>query len=222
MEEEGDLQNVVIVKSAAMPTTPTKPHEICYTSTPSTTPVCRICHEGNNNEEELASPCDCTGTMKYVHISCLEKWLSTSSSDTCEICKFRFSTRRHSRSVMEWFQTRMVFVGPFGLNINGTVLDAFMIDAVCLLVLTPLFLISVYLSYIGSIAYMQKGLWEGPGLAMLSFLILITYLSWSYSIIRFYTRNIRRWKNSNQLVRLIKPKKVKQKKIISETVTSLK
>lgn len=56
---------------------------------------------GNSPEEDLASPCDCIGTMQFIHISCLEKWLSTSSADTCEICKFRFSTRRHSRSVME-------------------------------------------------------------------------------------------------------------------------
>lgn len=212
MEEEYALQNVVIVKSAEVPSTPTKLHEICFTSTPSTTPACRICLEGNTNEEELASPCDCIGTMKFVHVSCLEKWLSISCSDTCELCKFQFNTKRHSRSVREWFQTRMVFVGPFGIQINGTVLDAFLIDAVCLLILTPFFLILVYLCLVGSKKYMEKGVWEGPSLAMLSFLILITYMSWSYSIVRFYTRNIKRWKNTNQLVRLVKPKKEKHKK----------
>ena len=32
--------------------------------------MCRICHKGDV-EEKLVSPCDCTGTIGMLHISCL-------------------------------------------------------------------------------------------------------------------------------------------------------
>jgi hypothetical protein len=37
------------------------------------TDVCRICQEGNS-EEALVAPCACRGTMKWVHVSCIQKW----------------------------------------------------------------------------------------------------------------------------------------------------
>ncbi|XP_017779369.1 PREDICTED: E3 ubiquitin-protein ligase MARCH8-like [Nicrophorus vespilloides] len=50
---------------------------------------CRICHcEGDVNA--LISPCKCTGSLKFVHTACLQQWLTTSKSRSCELCKFRF------------------------------------------------------------------------------------------------------------------------------------
>jgi E3 ubiquitin-protein ligase DOA10 len=37
-------------------------------------PQCRICYEG---EENLISPCKCSGTSAFVHRECLEKWRKT-------------------------------------------------------------------------------------------------------------------------------------------------
>eukprot|EP01017_Pseudomicrothorax_dubius_P043384 TRINITY_DN7212_c0_g1_i3.p1 TRINITY_DN7212_c0_g1~~TRINITY_DN7212_c0_g1_i3.p1 ORF type:complete len:522 (+),score=97.84 TRINITY_DN7212_c0_g1_i3:156-1721(+) len=38
--------------------------------------ACRIClSEGGELENPLVAPCDCSGTMKYVHINCLQQWL---------------------------------------------------------------------------------------------------------------------------------------------------
>ena len=42
--------------------------------------ICRICY--NEEEEEsnpLIQPCQCTGTMKYIHYKCLKKWIETNS-----------------------------------------------------------------------------------------------------------------------------------------------
>ena len=63
---------------------------------------CRICHEGDFMES-LLSPCSCSGSVSQlmicqdkvsfphqvgvVHRSCLEKWLSSSQYDTCELCR---------------------------------------------------------------------------------------------------------------------------------------
>ena len=63
---------------------------------------CRICHEGDFMET-LLYPCSCSGSVGFysvpsysshflfqvgvVHRSCLEKWLSSSQYDTCELCR---------------------------------------------------------------------------------------------------------------------------------------
>lgn len=74
--------------------------------------VCKVCFfEDSDPENPLISPCNCSGTMKYIHLSCLQQWLalrmvsrSTENCITyswksmeCEICKcpypFSFCTK---------------------------------------------------------------------------------------------------------------------------------
>ena len=55
-------------------------------------PQCRICFEP---EGELISPCNCIGTLKYIHRECLQKWRKTLPINIfnnkrdirCEICQ---------------------------------------------------------------------------------------------------------------------------------------
>jgi len=47
---------------------------------------CRICYQDSTNEK-LISPCNCKGSMKYIHRSCLEKCIFSSKSNICGICK---------------------------------------------------------------------------------------------------------------------------------------
>ena len=46
---------------------------------------CRICHSVTDLDT-LVSPCLCTGSMKYVHESCLLNWLKSSVKTNCELC----------------------------------------------------------------------------------------------------------------------------------------
>lgn len=55
--------------------------------------TCRICHCGNESEI-LISPCVCTGTVKYVHHSCLMDWLKRCVKTKCELCLYNFSVHR--------------------------------------------------------------------------------------------------------------------------------
>ena len=42
--------------------------------------ICRICYTDDDTDENpLIQPCNCSGTMKFIHINCLEKWISTRS-----------------------------------------------------------------------------------------------------------------------------------------------
>lgn len=55
--------------------------------------TCRICRGEGTTEEELFYPCKCSGSIKFVHQSCLMVWLSHSHKKHCELCKtpFRFT-----------------------------------------------------------------------------------------------------------------------------------
>jgi len=55
--------------------------------------TCRICHGEATDEEPLFYPCKCSGSIKFVHQSCLLEWLAHSQKKHCELCKtpFRFT-----------------------------------------------------------------------------------------------------------------------------------
>lgn len=63
-------------------------------------PMCRICHD-SGAQEELLSPCECSGTLATIHRSCLEHWLSASGTSFCELCHYQFTVQRKSRSLLE-------------------------------------------------------------------------------------------------------------------------
>lgn len=48
---------------------------------------CRICYETHT---PLLAPCNCSGTIKYVHPSCLREWLEYKQSTVCDVCKTEY------------------------------------------------------------------------------------------------------------------------------------
>lgn len=52
--------------------------------------ICRICHCESDPQNPLLTPCYCSGSLKYVHQSCLQQWLTASETNSCELCKFPF------------------------------------------------------------------------------------------------------------------------------------
>lgn len=52
--------------------------------------ICRICHCESEPGNPLLTPCYCSGSLKYVHQSCLQQWLTASETNSCELCKFPF------------------------------------------------------------------------------------------------------------------------------------
>lgn len=59
--------------------------------------TCRICRGEGSKEEPLFYPCKCSGSIKFVHQTCLMEWLSHSQKKHCELCKtpFRFTKLYH-------------------------------------------------------------------------------------------------------------------------------
>ncbi|KAM3718814.1 E3 ubiquitin-protein ligase [Dirofilaria immitis] len=69
---------------------------------------CRICHSFGNSADPLISPCRCTGSLKYVHISCLLHWLTICTHKLkrptiCELCLYNYRLR----NIVNWHNLRL-------------------------------------------------------------------------------------------------------------------
>ncbi|XP_057778036.1 uncharacterized protein LOC130997470 isoform X2 [Salvia miltiorrhiza] len=51
---------------------------------------CRICQE-EDHDKDLESPCACSGTLKFAHRKCVQRWCNKKGDITCEICNQVFS-----------------------------------------------------------------------------------------------------------------------------------
>lgn len=68
-------------------------------------PNCRICHcteSPSSGLVKLISPCQCSGSLKYVHHGCLQQWLDATNSQTCELCKHPFSISVKYKPLYKW------------------------------------------------------------------------------------------------------------------------
>ncbi|CAA7056182.1 unnamed protein product [Microthlaspi erraticum] len=46
---------------------------------------CRICH-GEEAERYFEAPCSCSGTVKFAHRDCIQRWCDEKGNTVCEIC----------------------------------------------------------------------------------------------------------------------------------------
>lgn len=156
---------------------------------------CRICHE-DGSADELINPCECSGTLGLIHTSCLEKWLSMSHTDRCEICKHSFLVRKTNKPFGQacclWWNSRNVRAPQ-----NVTT------DLICLMILTPLCVAATYLCGIGASAYSRLGFLEGTGLAILCCVLIATYFVWLIVTFRYHYNSWREWRRRNQDVKLL-------------------
>lgn len=71
---------------------------------------CRICFDEEKNDEFIA-PCLCSGTSKYVHISCIEKWREINkfkpAYDKCMECHFEYKLKKKYREETLYFDCPM-------------------------------------------------------------------------------------------------------------------
>ena len=53
-------------------------------------PACRFCFEGGEDFNPLIDPCNCIGSMKYVHVNCIRKWRAITTNEDwisrCQLC----------------------------------------------------------------------------------------------------------------------------------------
>ena len=61
---------------------------------------CRICHDTEG--QDLISPCHCAGTSKWVHESCIIKWIRHTKTKQCEICTCPITVKRKKKPIEQW------------------------------------------------------------------------------------------------------------------------
>ncbi|KAM3358110.1 E3 ubiquitin-protein ligase MARCHF8 [Capsicum galapagoense] len=62
-----------------------------FFSTSSSTYLCRICHDEEFEScKNLEAPCACSGTVKYAHRDCIQRWCNEKGNTICEICLQKF------------------------------------------------------------------------------------------------------------------------------------
>lgn len=58
---------------------------------------CRICHDTEG--QDLISPCHCAGTSKWVHESCIIRWIRHTKTKQCEICTCPINVKRKKKPI---------------------------------------------------------------------------------------------------------------------------
>lgn len=75
--------------------------------------LCRICFCDDNTEENpLIVPCKCTGTMKDIHLGCLQTWINSKVTKSMSGCSVRYSWQN---MICEICQEPI----PFSVNCKG-------------------------------------------------------------------------------------------------------
>ncbi|XP_051785831.1 E3 ubiquitin-protein ligase MARCHF8-like [Erpetoichthys calabaricus] len=64
--------------------------------------LCRICDCEGDDDNPLLTPCRCTGTVRFVHQLCLQKWIKTSNIRCCELCKYTFIMETKVKPLYKW------------------------------------------------------------------------------------------------------------------------
>ncbi|XP_049645418.1 E3 ubiquitin-protein ligase MARCHF2 [Suncus etruscus] len=160
--------------------------------TPSDGPFCRICHEGASGET-LLSPCGCTGTLGAVHRSCLERWLSSSDTNYCELCHTEFAVEKRPQPLREWLKDP----GPRSEK------RTLCCDMVCFLFITPLAAVSGWLCLRGAQDHLRlHSRLEAVGLIALTIALFTIYVLWTLVSFRYHCQLYSEWQRTHQKVHL--------------------
>jgi len=89
-------ETVILETSKTFFVVPLRKHPLLRADSPAhEEKCCRICF--GTEEEGLFSPCKCDGTMKFVHLACLNEWRARAAETAyyrCEQCGYSYNLRR--------------------------------------------------------------------------------------------------------------------------------
>jgi len=64
--------------------------------------ICKICHSETEKDDELITPCYCSGSLLYVHQGCVQKWIKATDAKTCELCNYNYQVNSTVKPIIEW------------------------------------------------------------------------------------------------------------------------
>ncbi|XP_054919772.2 E3 ubiquitin-protein ligase MARCHF2-like [Dermacentor andersoni] len=167
----------------------------CLNVTSSSGPICRICHEGDQ-QDSLVSLCRCSGTMGLLHVPCLERWLNARNVDCCELCHHRFPTAGQGTCVRQFFHWAL----------HGNSQRAVLGDLFCFALLTPVAALSCFFcTHSASKQVLEGRIIEAASLVTLACLLVTAYVAWSFFTVRFHYRAFGAWQARNTMRRILAP-----------------
>ncbi|KAK6624283.1 hypothetical protein RUM44_011142 [Polyplax serrata] len=156
------------------PSTPKTDSETKGKTNRETKSFCRICQGSSSSINQLISPCNCKGTLAYVHFTCLERWLNSSSRISCELCHFQYNALQSRRYTL-WESLRLWLRHP----INWRHLQADLFILTLLSIVTVALVLTCILSLEYFIAegkkYGVSQAWTKGGLNVFLGIIVIGY-----------------------------------------------
>ncbi|KAJ0242734.1 RING/FYVE/PHD zinc finger superfamily protein [Hirschfeldia incana] len=77
---------------------------------------CRICHD-EDLDSNMETPCSCSGSLKYAHRRCVQRWCNEKGDTTCEICHQEFKPDYTAPSpLLELGHVPLHFRGNWGVS----------------------------------------------------------------------------------------------------------
>ncbi|XP_032296399.1 uncharacterized protein [Drosophila virilis] len=62
---------------------------------------CRICRWNRSDMEIINCPCKCKGSVGYIHLKCLKRWIMHRRDNRCEVCHATFNITADRASVKQ-------------------------------------------------------------------------------------------------------------------------
>lgn len=59
---------------------------------------CRICRWNRSDMEIISCPCNCIGSVGYIHLKCLKRWIMHRRINRCEICNAQYEVSEERMS----------------------------------------------------------------------------------------------------------------------------
>lgn len=106
--------------------------------------LCRICHEADDDEEEfittpaagtsspiinininkprpapMESPCSCSGTIKFAHRECIQRWCNEKGNTVCELCSREYEPGYTAPKLVGATTTTVTFRGSLEVPISS-------------------------------------------------------------------------------------------------------
>ncbi|XP_055846125.1 uncharacterized protein LOC129912052 [Episyrphus balteatus] len=66
---------------------------------------CRICRWHQADLQIVQCPCECKGSVGYIHLKCLRRWILQRGENRCEICGKVFKLNTENRSYKQMFRS---------------------------------------------------------------------------------------------------------------------
>jgi hypothetical protein len=103
--ESATAAAAIVVKKPQEAGHPPSPSAPLLPAQPEEPAICRLCWGEAEEDDQLLSPCNCSGSLKWIHTHCLQDWQRTLRSQgqgrrahICELCKTPYRLQQDSSS----------------------------------------------------------------------------------------------------------------------------